>query len=71
MPIDVGHTQWISKYIYLILVAPDPCSPNPCKHDGNCTENSGGYVCECPEPFGGPRCGRKLYVFMSIIVGQV
>ena len=65
------HSGYLNIFIFF-LVAPDPCSPNPCKNDGNCTAGGGGYVCECPEPFGGPRCGRKLsYVFMPINVVEV
>lgn len=36
-----------------------PCDPNPCRHDGSCTERQdGGFECACPDGKEGNRCER-------------
>ncbi|CAF4177318.1 unnamed protein product, partial [Rotaria magnacalcarata] len=35
----------------------DPCSQNPCMNGGQCFANNvGGFSCQCPSGFDGPRC---------------
>uniref|UniRef100_A0A8C4HYF8 Protein eyes shut homolog n=1 Tax=Dicentrarchus labrax TaxID=13489 RepID=A0A8C4HYF8_DICLA len=37
-----------------------PCDPNPCRNDGVCEERHNGFVCHCPERFGGLYCDSRL-----------
>ncbi|XP_029922496.1 protein Z, vitamin K-dependent plasma glycoprotein b [Myripristis murdjan] len=34
----------------------DQCKPNPCLHDGNCTDKMGGFHCSCSPPHYGTVC---------------
>lgn len=37
------------------------CEPNPCQHDGRCTDDrAGGYTCECLPGYGGTSCEINL-----------
>ncbi|KAK6174211.1 hypothetical protein SNE40_017530 [Patella caerulea] len=37
-------------------VLENPCEPNPCYANGNCSETEEGYICECPRDFFGTNC---------------
>nr|XP_048714458.1 hyaluronan-binding protein 2 isoform X1 [Caretta caretta]XP_048714459.1 hyaluronan-binding protein 2 isoform X1 [Caretta caretta] len=36
----------------------DPCSPKPCKNNGECKRNGNHYTCLCPMPYAGTRCEK-------------
>ncbi|XP_040033836.2 protein eyes shut homolog [Gasterosteus aculeatus] len=38
-----------------------PCDPNPCRNDGVCEESPQGFVCRCPERFGGIYCHYPVF----------
>ncbi|KAK2857211.1 hypothetical protein Q5P01_005946 [Channa striata] len=42
--------------VYLAGTDGDQCEPNPCLHDGNCTDMLGGFTCTCVAPHHGPNC---------------
>ncbi|XP_062815550.1 protein crumbs homolog 2 isoform X1 [Anolis carolinensis] len=39
---------------------PPACSSQPCHNNGSCAEEAGGYSCECPLGYGGPRCEEDV-----------
>ena len=45
------------------VVVGDPCANNPCLNGGVCVSNNfGGFTCQCPPGYSGPRCeDRKRY----------
>ncbi|GBO13878.1 Cadherin-related tumor suppressor [Araneus ventricosus] len=47
----------IKKIIVIFLFFyTDPCTPNRCRNDGNCTVNGTSFECACREPFFGKIC---------------
>lgn len=36
----------------------NPCEPNPCQHNGRCTDFNGTPTCECEDRFTGDKCQR-------------
>ncbi|CAM4584118.1 unnamed protein product [Lepidochelys olivacea] len=36
----------------------DPCSPKPCKNNGECKRNGNHYTCLCPMPYARTRCEK-------------
>ena len=46
----------------------DHCSPNPCLHDGHCSEINGGlgFVCQCQLGYKGQNCESK-FLFIDLI----
>ncbi|XP_066305455.1 uncharacterized protein [Branchiostoma lanceolatum] len=42
---------------------PDPCAPNPCRHDGLCLEGHNGYYCVCKEGWTGKNCTLNIGKF--------
>lgn len=48
--------------ITIILVAGDPCRPNPCENGGTCNPGHGGKIfeCMCREGFTGDKCQGKF-----------
>uniref|UniRef100_A0A673BLA4 Crumbs cell polarity complex component 2b n=1 Tax=Sphaeramia orbicularis TaxID=375764 RepID=A0A673BLA4_9TELE len=36
-----------------------PCDPDPCDNGGTCEERPDGFVCHCPERFGGIYCNSR------------
>jgi len=45
-----------------MLVAGDPCRPNPCENGGTCNPGHGGKIfeCICREGFTGDKCQGKF-----------
>ncbi|KAF3842198.1 hypothetical protein F7725_024149 [Dissostichus mawsoni] len=37
-----------------------PCDPNPCRNGGVCEPTPEGFVCRCPEKFGGVNCESRV-----------
>lgn len=52
---------FIFKTIFLFFTV-DPCSPNPCRNGGTCTEDSNWpyFECRCPSGYIGFNCGIEL-----------
>ena len=44
----------------------DKCNPNPCQHQGSCTEIIGGtgYACKCAYGYKGKDCERKIHLWI-------
>lgn len=38
----------------------DECLSRPCLHGGTCDDTVAGYICQCPEPWGGHDCSVQL-----------
>ena len=51
-------------FITIILVAGNPCRPNPCENGGTCNPGHGGklFECMCREGFTGDKCLGKFTV---------
>ncbi|KAL3855281.1 hypothetical protein ACJMK2_014497, partial [Sinanodonta woodiana] len=48
--IPCNMERWINAYVY------NDCSPNPCQHNGTCTNTDVGFNCSCPPGFKGKTC---------------
>ncbi len=48
------------NYVYiqlcLMYLDRDDCTPNPCQHDGTCTDALDDYICNCADGFNGKNC---------------
>ena len=40
----------------------DRCNPNPCEHNGICTQDSMRFQCHCSKGYGGSVCHTSLYL---------
>lgn len=53
----------LSYVIYVCLrdnLAKDPCSPNPCHHDGRCVSHGeADFECDCAGGYTGFKCESK------------
>ena len=51
----------LKLFFTLRIAAKDPCTPNPCQHDGTCLQahNNRGYHCLCHAGWRGYACERK------------
>nr|XP_006816082.1 PREDICTED: protocadherin Fat 1-like [Saccoglossus kowalevskii] len=38
----------------------DPCEPNPCQHDGECSITGDGYKCKCSSDWQGSTCNNLV-----------
>ena len=49
-------------FYYFFYLEIDHCNPNPCLHDGHCSEINGGlgFVCQCQLGYKGQNCESKL-----------
>ena len=47
---------FIYLFYFVTVTPPSVCHPNPCYNGGSCQETHSGYVCVCPENYGGPLC---------------
>jgi len=57
----LGFTLWPSRRLQKTVLSvcekrKAPCDPNPCRNGGVCAESPEGFVCHCPERFGGLYC---------------
>ena len=43
--------------LFIFPLEPDPCDPNPCQHNGKCTDVGGQPSCECTDArYSGDKC---------------
>lgn len=54
----INHTNYLYGFV---CQAKDPCSPNPCHHDGQCLiSGENDFECDCAKGYTGLKCERKL-----------
>lgn len=46
----------------------DECQKNPCKNDGQCTNNAGSFKGTCTQGWTGALCDEGTYIFVSIFI---
>ena len=48
--------------LWVYLSIDDPCLPNPCKNDGNCTRTADlkDFTCNCTSEYTGDTCENKI-----------
>lgn len=44
----------------IILLTASPCDSSPCKNGGGCTEDDGGFQCDCLNGFTGAQCEQPV-----------
>uniref|UniRef100_A0A3B4Y2A1 EGF-like domain-containing protein n=1 Tax=Seriola lalandi dorsalis TaxID=1841481 RepID=A0A3B4Y2A1_SERLL len=58
---QMGYETWILLGLpWISLSKSAPCHPNPCRNGGLCEESPTGFVCHCPEGFGGLFCDSRV-----------
>ena len=45
----------------MYFTEPDPCNPNPCENNGQCSDFNGTPTCSCEPRFTGNKCEGKQY----------
>ena len=51
-----------APFLTLIIVK-DPCRPNPCLNNGECTHDDTTFTCICQPQFRGNKCEGNLPIF--------
>lgn len=60
-------TFFISNILLLLLLLEiNPCEPNPCQHNGRCSDFNGIATCECEERYSGDKCQRMLMILLPL-----
>jgi len=57
-----------SWFIFINLLARDPCASNPCANGGTCIAEGNSFRCECRGGFGGPRCQAGIISFFKLLL---
>ncbi|XP_033741966.1 EGF-like repeat and discoidin I-like domain-containing protein 3 [Pecten maximus] len=50
------HNQFADAVFKMETLEFDHCSSNPCLHNGQCTDTTGGFLCNCTTTYGGAKC---------------
>ena len=50
----------------LLLLEINPCEPNPCQHNGRCSDFNGIATCECEERYSGDKCQSMLMILLHL-----
>ncbi|XP_069108496.1 uncharacterized protein [Argopecten irradians] len=53
--IDV-HNKYADAVFKMETLEFDHCASNPCLHNGECTDRTGGFFCNCTTTYGGAKC---------------
>ena len=60
-------TFFISNILLLLLLLEiNPCEPNPCQHNGRCSDFNDIATCECEERYSGDKCQRMLMILLPL-----
>ena len=52
--------------LLLLLLEINPCEPNPCQHNGRCSDFNGIATCECEERYSGDKCQSMLMILLHL-----
>ncbi|XP_078578146.1 uncharacterized protein LOC144863058 [Branchiostoma floridae x Branchiostoma japonicum] len=66
---ETGKSQRLTVFFCLVTDI-DDCSPNPCRHDGDCTDRLNGFSCACKAGYTGDTCETDLDYEIRLVGGS-
>ena len=46
-----------------MIIAPNPCEPNPCQNGATCVAQGNDYTCKCKSGCSGRHCETRIFFF--------
>jgi len=63
-----GFNQISNQLLDAICDNTNECQNNPCRNNGQCVDLVGGFRCDCPPAFRGPRCETPIGNWFDLVI---